>query len=278
MTGLCYSVSRMVDKGNKIGYPDMTNKEELHSGLLDNTVSVFPSPSFSKDTIIIVGGYGSGKSEVAVNLARLLVTNQARGALPVSIIDLDIVNPYFRSREATVQLERLGIRAIHPRGDQQFADLPIILPDIKAGIKNQQGIAVLDVGGDDVGARVLSSLADAFTPDNYEMLFVLNANRPFTATAEGSRRVMAEIEVSSRLTFTGLISNSHLLEETSRETVLSGLELAREVSQGSGLPISFLSTTAEVLQTIDRESIDVPVLPLTRFLLKPWEKKNWQET
>jgi hypothetical protein len=278
MAGLHYSVPGVVDKGNEIAYPEMTKKKELHSGLLDNIVAAFPSPSFSKDIIIIVGGYGSGKSEVAVNLARLLVTDQAPDAPPVSIVDLDIVNPYFRSREATVQLEKLGIRAIHPKGSQQFADLPIVLPDIKAEIKNQQGIAVLDVGGDDVGARVLSSLADAFTPDSYEMLFVLNANRPFTATAEGSMRIMAEIEVSSRLKFTGLISNSHMLEETSLETVLSGLELAREVSQSSGLPISFLSTTAEMLQTINSESIDVPVLPLTRFLLKPWERQNEQET
>jgi len=242
--------------------------------LLDDPVLTFRPPVFSRRIVTIVGGYGSGKSEVAVNLARHLVTSDTGFEGPVSIVDLDIVNPYFRSREAAEQLEQLGIETIHPKGGQRYADLPIILPDIKAGIKQSTGLMVLDVGGDDAGARVLSSLADAFAPDTYELLFVINANRPFTSTVEGCLSTMQEITESSRLSFTGLIANTHLLEDTSAEMVLSGLELAREVESRSGLPISFLSALAEILEKIDADKIDVPVLPLTRSLLKPWEKRR----
>ncbi len=242
--------------------------------ILDKAVSRFEPPKISKAIIIIVGGYGSGKSEVAVNLARFLVGHLPESRKPISIVDLDIVNPYFRSREATGQLERMGIRAIHPKGGEQYADLPIILPDIKAGIVQNSGTMVLDVGGDDVGARVLSSLAGSFEEDAYDLWFVLNANRPFTADVEGSLKMMREIESSSRLKFTGLISNTHLLEQTSEETVLSGLKLARKVSRETGLPIAFVSALREILERMDAASIKVPVLPLSRALLKPWEKKD----
>lgn len=240
--------------------------------LMDDTVLTFRPPVFSRRIITIVGGYGSGKSEVSVNLARHLVVSETGFEGPVSIVDLDIVNPYFRSREAAEKLQKLGIQTIHPQGGQRYADLPIILPDIKAGIKQGSGMMVLDVGGDDAGARVLGSLADAFTPGDYELLFVINANRPFTATAEGCLKTMAEIAQSSRMKFTGLISNTHLLEDTTGEIVLAGLDLAHRVGNRSGLPISFLSAATEVLDAMDADRIDVPVLPLTRSLLKPWEK------
>ncbi len=239
-----------------------------------DSVLTFDPPSITKGIIIIVGGYGSGKSEVSVNLARHMATDGPLECHPVTIVDLDIVNPYFRSREATERLEQLGIQAIHPKGGSRYADLPIILPEIKAGLINRTGTVILDVGGDDAGARVLSSLADAFVAGDYEMAFVLNANRPFTATVDGCLKTMTEIEDSSRLKFTSLISNTHLLEDTSEETVLSGLAMAREVRDRTGLPVLFLSASAEVLAKIAPQEIDVPVLPLTRMLLKPWERDH----
>lgn len=233
----------------------------------------FIPPVISSDIIIIVGGYGSGKSEVAVNLARYLVGQRPSSKQPVTVVDLDIVNPYFRSREATEELEKLGIQAIHPRGGQRYADLPIILPDIKAGIKQNTGTMVLDVGGDDAGARVLSSLADVFVPGEYDLLFVLNASRPFTADVDGCLKTMQEIEASSRLKFTGLIANTHLMEDTSEDIIVKGLSLAREVGGHLNLPIIFVSAVAEILEKMDTRTIDIPVLPLSRSLLKPWEKK-----
>ncbi|MBD3403677.1 cobalamin biosynthesis protein CbiA [candidate division GN15 bacterium] len=227
-------------------------------------------PSFSKRLLVVVGGYGSGKSEVSVNLARYLADSQSE---PVAIADLDIVNPYFRSREAAEQLAALGVRSIVPPGEQAHADLPIIIPEIHSAIKRHEGYLILDVGGDDVGSRVLSSLADAFTPDDYEMLLVLNANRPFTATVEGAQKMIADIEGASRLTFTGLAGNTHLMEYTTADTVLDGLALTRRVSEATGLPIVFVSALRPILEDMTSRIRDLAVLPLDRSLVKPWEKR-----
>ena len=229
----------------------------------------FKSPVFTKDIITIVGGYGSGKSEVAVNLSRHLAVDQSE---PVTIVDLDIVNPYFRSREAADRLAKYGIKSIVPEGGQFYADLPIILPEIKGSIEEAQGKVILDVGGDDVGARILSSLAESFAPDSYELLMVLNARRPFTSDVDGTVKVMDEIAQSSRLAFTGIVSNTHLLEETTVETVLEGYQLAQAVGRKLNLPVVFLSALSEIVQKIDTKAIDIPVLTLDRFLLKPWER------
>jgi CheY-like chemotaxis protein len=239
--------------------------------LMVRSVKQFAIPSFTKSILIIVGGYGSGKSEVAINLARHLATNQSE---PVAIADLDIVNPYFRSREADEQLEALGIMSLNPRGGYRHADLPIIQPEIKGAIEQHRGKLILDIGGDDVGARILSSLASSFEPDGYELLLVLNANRPFTQDVDSCLKLVREIETASRLKFTGLISNSHLLTDTTAEIVLSGLELTRQLRARTGLPVVFLSAMDEILEGISPESLDVPVLKLDRLLLKPWERQK----
>ncbi len=182
--------------------------------------------------VLIVGNYGSGKTEVAVNLA-IRLAEQHR----VSIADLDIVNPYFRCREARQEMEDHGIRVIYPHGEYHAADLPIILPEIRGAILEGQDFLILDVGGDDVGARVLSSLADLLVGRACAMLQVLNARRPFTDTVAGALKIRREIEAASRLPITGLISNTHLLEQTDVATVMEGLALARAVGREAGLPV-----------------------------------------
>jgi len=229
----------------------------------------FPLPVFSKRILIIVGGYGSGKSEVSVNLARHLATSTDR---PVAIADLDIVNPYFRSREASRLLEQLGIEPVHPGGSLAHADLPIIIPRIKGAVEQYDGTLVLDVGGDDVGARVLSSLTDSFPQHDYDLLLVLNANRPFTSTVDACLSLMKKIETASRLKFSGIISNTHMLEYTTADTVRDGLTLARSLSAATGLRIAFVSALTRQLEDLSTDDIDVPVLPLERLLLKPWER------
>jgi hypothetical protein len=226
-------------------------------------------PSFRHNLILIVGGYGSGKSEVAVNLARHL---KASATESVTIADLDIVNPYFRSREAATRLAEFGVKSIVPPGAQVYADLPVVIPDIKKGIECLDGVLILDVGGDDVGARVLGSLTDAIHPGSYEMLFVLNARRPFTSDIDGSLKIMREIEASSRLSFTGIISNTHLMADTTEDIVFDGLQLAHRVAEATGLPISFVSIEQTVLANMKQKISDLPVLPLDRALVKPWER------
>lgn len=230
----------------------------------------FRFPSFTKSTVIIVGGYGSGKSEVAINLSSFLVSSQSE---KVAIADLDIVNPYFRSREAAARLNELGVRSLCPAGGQFYADLPVILPEIKGAIEGFKGKLILDVGGDDTGARVLGSLASSFVPGSYELFLVLNANRPFTADVAGCLKMISDIEKASRLKFTGIISNTHLLDDSTVQIVMNGFVLAQQVSEDSGLPVVFLSASSELVEELDTKQINIPVLPLDRKLLKPWERE-----
>lgn len=223
---------------------------------------------FDKRIVIFAGAYGSGKTEVAVNYAIQLAQDSQD---TVSIVDLDIVNPYFRSREAALEMETFGIRPINPLGEHSHADLPIIVPQIRASIESSSGRVVIDVGGDDLGARVLSSMHDAFETAQYEFLMVLNANRPFTSTVDGALKMMRDIETSARLNFTGIVSNTHLIGETTPQTILDGITLSTAVSKRAGIPLVFASGMDKVISKITAEDTAVPLFSLSRRMLKPWE-------
>lgn len=234
-----------------------------------SAVRQFAEPSFSNDLLIIVGGYGSGKSEVAVNLARYLAVSQSD---PVSLADLDLVNPYFRSREAIDHLSSLGVKVIAPQGDMHHADLPIVLPEIRGAIGGSDGPVVLDVGGDDVGSRVLSSLGESLSNAPHEMLFVHNASRPFTADVESSLRMIEEIQQAASLKITGIISNTHMMDHTTPELILKGLVVAKKTAETMRTPVVFTSIERKHLNRLRPDQIDSPVLSLDRNLLKPWER------
>jgi len=170
-------------------------------------------------------------------------------------------------------LAKLGIRSLIPPGKQVHADLPIVIPDVQAEIRNPEGRLILDVGGDDTGARVLSSLANAFAATRYELLLVLNANRPFTSSVDQAIQMINQIEGSSRMKFTGIISNTHLMDDTTVDTILTGLAMADQVSKARDLPIVCVATTLELAPELDPSSISYPLLVLDRSLLKPWERK-----
>jgi hypothetical protein len=226
--------------------------------------------STDKRVIIFTGNYGSGKTEVSVNFTLAL----AGGDQPVSIVDLDIVNPYFRCREAVEPLEQAGVEVITPRGETFASELPIILPEVRGAIRRGAGKVILDVGGDDVGARVLSGFA-ADLAERAELLLVLNARRPFTDTVEGAVRIVREIEAASRLQVTGLVSNTHLMENTSAEIVQEGLDLARAVSEALHVPLRFVAVMREVADDLAGQgwSADDPAAPLLtmqRRMLPPW--------
>ncbi len=234
----------------------------------------------NRNVLLFTGNYGSGKTEVAVNA----VGSLARLGEQVTIVDLDLVNPYFRCREARKQLEKLGIRVIAPEADMHNADLPILLPEVRGSIERTQGITVLDVGGDNVGATVLASLEPAFRRQAYEMWFVLNRNRPFTDTVDGAMRLMDEIEQASHLKITALVGNTHLLEETDLKMARDGAGFTKEVASKRGIPVVFVTAPVpslyeaghledpeeEISGTIDVSGFDAPVLPLRRIMLPPW--------
>ena len=218
--------------------------------------------------IIVVGNYGSGKTEVAINLALALA---GQGAA-VQLADLDLVNPYFRSREARDLLEAQGIRVVVPPRRLASSDLPIVVPEIRGMLRPPPGTrTIFDVGGDDVGARVLGSLRQELADGSYELWQVINANRPFTADVEGCLAMQRGIEQASRLQVTGLLVNSHLIDETTPETVLAGWRLGQELARRSGLPIRAVAMLERLVGAPPlRRAIDAPVLPLRRTMVPPW--------
>ena len=217
---------------------------------------------------VIVGNYGSGKTEVSINLA----VNRKRAGLNVGIADLDLVNPYFRTREARITLTDLGIKVILPPEQYLQADLPVLSPTIAGMIRESGDLMILDVGGDDAGARVLSALADAFSGKRVHMLQVVNPLRPQTSTVSGCVTMRNEIEKAAQLTITGLIGNANLIDETSAEDIYSGYEFVQTVSQESGLPLEFITVSQELLPKIDMKRFSCAVLPIARQLVPPWLK------
>jgi hypothetical protein len=230
-----------------------------------------PKIEIPEGSIIFVGNFGSGKTEVAVNFARHV---RRLGESPVHLIDLDVVNPYFRSREAIDILTEEGISVVAPKGDKFYADLPIIVPEVRSLLQSSKGRVILDVGGDDLGATVLASLRDAIPDGSYELWIVLNARRPFTDTVEGSVRMVRQIEHASKLKATGLVANTHLLHETTSKIVEDGFRMTKEVASKISLPIRFVAVQEKIIQSVAEKSLGVPLLPLHLTMRRPWEKEE----
>jgi hypothetical protein len=230
-----------------------------------------PNPqSLPAPTIVgFVGNYGSGKTEVAVNYAVQLAASDR----PVAIADLDLVNPYFRCREALELLEERGIRVVVPRGANRYAELPIMLPEVKGLLSATGQTTILDVGGDDVGARALSHLAAEFPPPGdggYQLWQVINQSRPFTDTVEGCLAMREKIEGACRLRITGLVANTHLMDETTAEIVEKGYQFTREVGKAADLPVVMVAVTTTVYGDLATADIACPVLVIDRQMTPPW--------
>ncbi len=218
--------------------------------------------------VIISGNYGSGKTEVAINLA---VYRKNQG-LDVRVADLDIVNPYFRTREARSQLAELGIEVVLPPEKYMQADLPIISRSVSGLIRHPAALTILDVGGNDVGAMVLASLADAFRTAPYTLLQVVNPFRPLTRTIEGALKMRAEIEKASAMTVGGWIGNANLIDESTPESILSGYAFMKALSETTGLPLEFITAPDWLLPALKSERFSCPILPIRRQLVPPWKQ------
>lgn len=222
-----------------------------------------------KRVCIFCGGYGSGKTEVAVNFA----LHAASVGGTVTIADLDIVNPYFRSREVRGELRSRGVTVLVPDEQLVDADLPVIKPEIKGALESDSGPVVLDLGGDPVGAKVMASLADGIARTGYDALLVVNSRRPFTDTPDGVVRSMRAIEEASGLEVTRLVVNSHLIDETRSEVIEEGIALAEQVVEQARVPIGFVAVERDLLGDFDAAGCRYPVMVLDRLMLKPWESR-----
>ena len=182
---------------------------------------------------IIIGHYGSGKSEFSMNyvtrLRELIDTK-------VAISDLDVVNVYFRTREKRDFLQSKDILPIDSSVQATTLDLPAVSAQVTSPITDKEYNYVIDVGGDDVGARVLGRFSHLVEKDDYDMFCVVNANREQTQTTSDVINHIRAIENSSKLKVTGLINNTHLVRETTIEDILKGQELVKEVSNITNIP------------------------------------------
>ncbi len=214
---------------------------------------------------IVTGHYGSGKTEYAVNLALALAAAGNKTALA----DLDIVNPYFRSFEQTTRLTQAGIRVI-VTSCGGVADIPAINPEVLSIFQNDDITGVLDIGGDPIGARVLARFAPQLKRADFDLLFVLNANRPETRDVECAEHYLRAIESQCLQQVTGIVNNTHLCGETTLEEILKGARLAEELSQKTGLPIVH-HAVARPFASQAAEHLDDRVFPMELYMLKPWE-------
>ena len=207
----------------------------------------------NKRVLLLCGHYGSGKTNIAVNLAQAI----KREYSTVTLADLDIVNPYFRSKDSAIELEEAGIRLICSNYANSNVDIPALPSDLYALTDDRRMKAIIDVGGDDRGALVLGRLAPAILSENdYEMLMVINCYRPLTRDAASTLEVMREIEYAGGIRFTALVNNSNLGAETTAEDVLASMRYADEVAAMSNLPV--VMTTAD--ERLQSELQDIPNL------------------
>lgn len=211
-----------------------------------------------KRIVLLAGHYGSGKTNIAVNLAFYLKKFRDR----VAVADIDIVNPYFRSKDSLQELQAAGIRMIASEYAGTNVDVPALPQEVYSIIDDRGLSAVIDLGGDDRGALAMGRWRDAILEeDNYEMLFVINRFRPLTRDAESTLEVMREIEFASGMRFTAVVNNSNIGNETSAEDVLGSLEYANEVCSLANLPLK-MTTVHESLYEGLKDKIE-NLYPLT---------------
>ncbi|MCL2023202.1 MAG: ParA family protein [Oscillospiraceae bacterium] len=201
--------------------------------------------------LVITGHYGSGKTTYSLNLA----LEEASAGKSVALVDMDIVNPYFRSGDHAKALENAGIRVIVPLTLGTTSDAPQISAEIMGVFDSPPDVTIFDAGGDDVGATALGRYSGILGENGYEMRYVINAFRPMTDTAQKCAEILAEIEQASRLKAASVVNNSNLGRETTATHILSSMAFAREVCRLTGLPLLEVVAAAEEAHDL-REKIE----------------------
>lgn len=214
-----------------------------------------------KRITFIAGHYGSGKTEVSLNLAILKKVN--------ILVDLDIVNPYFRSRELEEELNKKEIKLISSSLKNALgSDLPFISSEVYLPFYNKDKTAIYDLGGNDIGSRVFRQFSDLYNEEEFDFLISINVYREETESKEAIIKMIETIEISSGIKITGLINNSNYLRETKLEDLIYGEKIILEVSEALKLPIIY-TTIYENLK-IDNVSFRGEIIPLKLYLRKPW--------
>ena len=228
-----------------------------------------------KRITIVVGHFGSGKSEFSLNLAMDLVSQGKKTAL----VDLDIANPYFRSRERQELLENNGVKVYSNVFKRDItADLPALDPAIRAPLEDPESWVVVDAGGDDSGARILNQFRKYLIGDDSAMMVVVNGNRLETDSFEGVMHHITAIHAETGIAVAGLINNTHMLRETTVDDVLWGYDLSKQVAEHIGVPIVFNCCMKELCSELESKnkelhSGEMVIYPMTLYLRPTWLDK-----
>ncbi len=218
--------------------------------------------------VIFTGGYGSGKSEIAVNYAMAAKAFYQH----VAIADIDVVNPYFRSREAKIPLEEAGVVVIAPLGELSTSALPALPPGIERIMRDDTIYAIIDVGGDDVGARVLGRYENAIA-QNKKMYLVVNTSRPEQGTVKQLITLAHKIMGNAQQHFDGVINNTNLLYETTLDLIAEGHRIVAEVAKQLNVPVVFTAIDRKLVDELGYPAVPTDFL-LLNLQLSPYWRKN----
>lgn len=220
-------------------------------------------PGIFPKVIVLAGPSGAGKSEISANLALKLSLDG-----DVALIDLDLIKPLFRLRNARSEIRRLRINFISPGGEGDTSDLPIFPAEIHRFL-NSSSRLIIDVGGDGQGAKILNQFTD-FLPDATSLiLFVANPYRPFSRKVEDLKGQLQSLEFQTGIKVKGIVSNPHLKEQTDETIIISGHAIVEEFSREVCLPIFFLAVREDLVPFLG--NFDLPLLPLKVFIRPPWD-------
>ena len=214
-----------------------------------------------KRITLFAGHYGSGKTNIAVNWAKYLKS----AGKSVTIVDLDIVNPYFRTKDSQKDFEELGIKLVCSEFANTNLDIPALPKEIYGAIADKSSHVIMDIGGDDVGAVAMGRYTPSILEENnYEMIYVANCYRPLTKTPEDTLEVMREIEAASGIPFSGIVNNSNLGVETTPEDVVKSNVYAQKLSEISNLPLLYTTVNNSLAKDIEDKIPDVFPLELQK--------------
>ncbi len=224
----------------------------------------------NKNIIIIIGAYGSGKSEYAINYAWQLHQKN----IAVTLVDLDVVNPYFRSRQVREDFARQDILVIAPDGEYTHADLPMLSPRIMGAVQDVSRQPVLDVGGDPAGCRTLARYVENINKRGYHLKVVINTRRPFTSDHQGIIKMLDSLEYTSRLKITELICNTNLMEYTDHDIVSEGIKIISGVAQERNLIFTEYLVMEKYEDKIPDGMLGKKRTLMQYYLNKPWEQSK----
>lgn len=224
-----------------------------------------------KRITVVTGHYGSGKTEFSVNYALYL----ARCGYRTALVDLDIANPYFRSREQQQHLAEMGVKVYgNAYGYEITAEIPAVNAAARGPLEDPGCRVVVDAGGDASGARILNQFGKYFSGDDCQVLCVLNRNRPETRDADGAVRHIRSIQAEIDRGVDGLINNTHLLRQTTPEDPLSGFLLCREVSAALGIPLQITCCERRICSTAASEAaalgLEMDLFPIELYMRPDW--------